>query len=111
MKYFLENVQIHRFNSHHQQLTGFRLLAGPACRSQQGSVQREHEIMELEEHTGTAKTRVPSKKKEIYQERRIVVCLSGLGLMTVSAGEPEVLYAESVFHWGTTCLQEILQEQ
>ena len=110
MKYFLENVQIHRFNSHYKQLTGFRLLAGSACRSQQGSVQREHEMMALEEHTGAAKTRVPSKKKEIYEERRIVVCLGGLGLMTVSPGEPELLYTESEFHWGTTCLQEILQE-
>ena len=40
-------------------------------------------MMALEEHTGAAKTRVPSKKKEIYEERRIVVCLGGLGLMAV----------------------------
>ena len=28
------------------------------------------------------------KKKEIYEERHIVVCLGGLGLMAVIAGEP-----------------------
>jgi hypothetical protein len=88
MEYFLENVQIHRFNSHHwhQQLTGFRLLAGSACRSRQGSVQREHEMMALEEHTGAAKTSVPRKKKEIYEERRIAVFLGRLDLMRISDG-------------------------
>ena len=67
--------------------------------------------MTLEEHTGAAKTSVLSKKKKgIYEERRIAVFLGGLNLMTVSAGEPELLYTELVFLWGTTCSQEILQE-
>lgn len=55
-------------------------------------------MMALEEHTGAAKTSALSKKKEIYEERRIAVFLGGLDLMTVSAGEPELLYGESVFH-------------
>ena len=67
--------------------------------------------MTLEEHTGAAKTSVLSKKKKgIYEERRIAVFLGGLNLMTVNAGEPELLYTELVFLWGTTCSQEILQE-
>jgi hypothetical protein len=70
-----------------------------------------HEGMTLEEHTGAAKTSVPNKKKKgIYEERRIAVFLGGLDSMTVSAGEPELLYTELVFVWGTTCPQEILQE-
>jgi hypothetical protein len=45
----------------------------------------------------------------MYEERHIVVFLGGFDLMRVNAGEPELLYTESVFLWGTTCSQEILQ--
>ena len=53
--------------------------------------------MGLERRTGAAKMIVPSKKKkEIYEEGRIVVCLGGLGLMAVIAGEPEPLYMNRI---------------
>jgi hypothetical protein len=43
-------------------------------------------MMALEEHTGAAKTSVPRKKKEIYEERRIAVFLGRLDLMRISDG-------------------------
>jgi hypothetical protein len=43
----------------------------------------------LEERTGAAKASVPNKKKkEIYDERRSAVFLSGVSLMRVGAGKP-----------------------
>jgi hypothetical protein len=51
----------------------------------------------LEGRTGAAKTSVLTKvTKVIYNGRRIVVVLSGLDLMKVSACQPELLYKQLV---------------